>query len=87
MARPKKMDAPSEAVNGPTTHEEASVLPSIPWLSLVKAKGGYAVLKATTLGREVTGVEVLHGPLPRAAASAALRTEMARAFLLGKGPQ
>jgi hypothetical protein len=56
-------------------------------LSLVKAKGGYAVLKATTLGREVTNLEVLHGPLPRAAASAALRTEMARAFLLGKGPQ
>ena len=85
MARPKK-DAPIEAVNGPTTHEEGSMLPSVPWLSLVKAKGGYAVLKATTLGREVTGVEVLHGPLPRAAASAALRTEMARAFLLGKGP-
>ena len=86
MARPKK-DAPIEAANGLTTHEDASVLPSVPWLSLVKAKGGYAVLKAMTLGREVTGVEVLHGPLPRAAASAALRTEMARAFLLGKGPQ
>jgi hypothetical protein len=86
MARPKK-DAPIADGNGPTTHEEASTLPSVPWLSLVKAKGGYAVLKATTLGREVTGVEVLHGPLPRAAASAALRTEMARAFLLGKGPQ
>lgn len=100
MARPKK-DAPSEAVNGPTTHANDSdpsgvassgdgslaALPLVPWLSLVKAKGGYAVLKATTLGREVTGVEVLHGPLPRAAASAALRTEMARAFLLGKGPQ
>lgn len=86
MARPKK-DAPIADGNGPSTHEEGSVLPSIPWLSLVKAKGGYAVLKATTLGREVTGVEVLHGPLPRAAASAALRTEMARAFLLGKGPQ
>ena len=85
MARPKK-DAPIEAANDPTTHEEGSTLPSVPWLSLVKAKGGYAVLKATTLGREVTGVEVLHGPLPRAAASAALRTEMARAFLLGKGP-
>ena len=86
MARPKK-DAPIEAVNDPTTHEYASTLPTVGWLSLVKAKGGYAVLKATTLGREVTGVEVLHGPLPRAAASAALRTEMARAFLLGKGPQ
>jgi hypothetical protein len=86
MARPKK-DAPIANGNDPTTHEEGSTLPSVPWLSLVKAKGGYAVLKATTLGREVTGVEVLHGPLPRAAASAALRTEMARAFLLGKGPQ
>jgi len=86
MARPKK-DAPIVVGNDPTTHEDASTLPSVPWLSLVKAKGGYAVLKATTLGREVTGVEVLHGPLPRAAASAALRTEMARAFLLGKGPQ
>jgi len=86
MARPKK-DAPIANGNDPTTHEEVSTLPTVGWLSLVKAKGGYAVLKATTLGREVTGVEVLHGPLPRAAASAALRTEMARAFLLGKGPQ
>ena len=86
MARPKK-DAPDVAANGLSTHEDASTLPTVGWLSLVKAKGGYAVLKATTLGREVTGVEVLHGPLPRAAASAALRTEMARAFLLGKGPQ
>ena len=100
MARPKK-DAPIANGNDPTAHEDATdgrrvapsgdgslaALPLVPWLSLVKAKGGYAVLKATTLGREVTGVEVLHGPLPRAAASAALRTEMARAFLLGKGPQ
>lgn len=86
MARPKK-DAPIANGNDPTAHEEGSTLPTVVWLSLVKTKGGYAVLKATTLGREVTGVEVLHGPLPRAAASAALRTEMARAFLLGKGPQ
>ena len=96
MARPKK-DAPIANGNDPTTREGASNaseegreglgLPAVPWLSLVKAKGGYAVLKATTLGREVTNLEVLHGPLPRAAASAALRTEMARAFLLGKGPQ
>jgi len=86
MARPKK-DAPQTNGNDPTTHEDEDCLPTVPWLSLVKAKGGYAVLKAMTLGREVTGVEVLHGPLPRAAASAALRTEMARAFLLGKGPQ
>jgi hypothetical protein len=86
MARPKKDDTQTNG-NGPKTHEEAAALPAITWLSLIKTKGGYAVLKATTLGREVTGVEVLHGPLPRAAASAALRTEMARAFLLGKGPQ
>ena len=85
MPRPKK-DDPQTNGNGPSTQEDVTVLPTIGWLSLVKAKGGYAVLKATTLGREVTGVEVLHGPLPRAAASAALRTEMARAFLLGKGP-
>ena len=87
MARPKKMDAPIAAVNGPGTHEDGPVVPTIGWLSLVKTKGGYAVLKATTAGREIQNVEVLHGPLPRAAASAALRTEMARAFLLGKGPQ
>jgi hypothetical protein len=86
MARPKK-DAPIETGNGPSTQEDVTVLPTIGWLSLVKTKGGYAVLKATTFGREVTNVEVLHGPLGRAAASAALRSEMARAFLLGKGPQ
>ena len=87
MARPKKMDAPSEAVNGPSTHEDGSELPTVVWLTLVKAKGGYAVLRASTNGKAVEKVDVLHGPLPRAAASAALRTEMARAFLLGKGPQ
>lgn len=86
MARPKKPDAPNEAVNGPTTNEEPSGLPEVSWLSLVRSKGGYAVLKATTLGREVQNIEVLHGPLSRTAASAALRTEMARAFLIGRGP-
>ena len=86
MPRPKKDDA-SEAVNGPTTHADNDCLPTVPWLSLVKAKGGYAVLHATTEGKVVTSVRVLHGPLPRATASAALRTEMARAFLVGKGPQ
>ena len=63
-----------------------AALPLVPWLSLVKAKGGYAVLKAVTLGREVQSVEVLHGPLGRTAASAALRSEMARAYLVGRGP-
>ena len=86
MTRPKK-DAPIVAASGPSTHEDAIELPTVVWLSLVKAKGGYAVLRAATVGKAVEKVEVLHGPLPRAAASAALRTEMARAFLLGKGPQ
>lgn len=85
MARPKK-DAPDVAANGPSTHEDGLELPTVVWLTLVKAKGGYAVLKASTVGKTVEKVDVLHGPLPRAAASAALRTEMARAFLLGKGP-
>lgn len=86
MARPKRTDGPGEAVNAPVAHAEGSVLPEVSWLSLVKAKGGYAVLKATTVGREVQNIEVLHGPLSRTAASAALRTEMARAYLVGKGP-
>ena len=62
-------------------------IPTIRWLSMVKTKGGYAVLSASTAGREIQNVEVLHGPLNRTAASAALRTEMVRAYLLGKGPQ
>jgi len=86
MPRPKK-DAPQTNGNDPTTHADDDCLPTVPWLSLVKAKGGYAVLHATTEGKVVTSVKVLHGPLGRAAASAALRTEMARAFLVGKGPQ
>jgi hypothetical protein len=86
MPRPKK-DAPQTNGNDPTTHEDDDSLPTVAWLSLVKAKGGYAVLHATTEGKAVTSVRVLHGPLGRAAASAALRTEMARAFLVGKGPQ
>jgi len=86
MPRPRK-DAPITNGNDPQTHEDDDSLPTVPWLSLVKAKGGYAVLHATTEGKVVTSVRVLHGPLGRAAASAALRTEMARAFLVGKGPQ
>lgn len=85
MTRPKK-DAPIVAASGPSTHEDALELPTVVWLSLVKAKGGYAVLRAATVGKAVEKVEVLHGPLPRTAASAALRTEMARSFLIGKGP-
>ena len=93
-------DAPKTNGNGPRTHADVSdgsevirasenapaALPLVPWLSLVKAKGGYAVLKAVTLGREVQSIEVLHGPLGRTAASAALRSEMARAYLVGRGP-
>ena len=83
MARTKKTEAEGVA----DVPVEASTVPTIRWLSMVKTKGGYAVLAASTLGREVKDVEVLHGPLNRTAASAALRTEMARAYLLGKGPQ
>lgn len=89
MPRPKKeapVDASGANGNGPRTHADTEAAPSVVWLSLVKTKGGYAVLKATTVGKELDGVEVLHGPLGRTAASAALRTEMARAFLLGRGP-
>lgn len=84
MARPKKTEA-----EGVTTvpAEPTDNVPTIRWLSMVKTKGGYAVLAASTAGREIQNVEVLHGPLNRTAASAALRTEMARAYLLGKGPQ
>lgn len=91
MGRPKKTDveadAPQTNGNGVRTHEDDPKLPLVPWLTLVRHKGGYAVLKAHTLGKEVVEVTVLHGPMARTAASAALRTEMARAFLLGKGPQ
>jgi len=83
MARPKK----TEVSSIPPGSNEPGEVPTIRWLSLVKTKGGYAVLSASTAGREIQNVEVLHGPLPRAAASAALRTEMARAYLVGKGPQ
>jgi hypothetical protein len=84
MSRPKKTEA-----EGVTTVpvEAAGTVPTIKWLSMVKTKGGYAVLSAASAGREIQSVEVLLGPLNRTAASAALRTEMARAFLVGKGPQ
>jgi hypothetical protein len=86
MARPKKTEAPF-VQNIPPGSNEPGEVPTIRWLSMVKTKGGYAVLSASTAGREIQSVEVLHGPLDRTAASAALRTEMARAYLLGKGPQ
>jgi hypothetical protein len=86
MARPKKTEAES-VTTVPSGSNQPSEVPTIRWLSMVKTKGGYAVLSASTAGREIQNVEVLHGPLNRTAASAALRTEMARAYLLGKGPQ
>jgi hypothetical protein len=86
MARPKKSEAEGVTTVPPGSTEPGEI-PTIRWLSMVKTKGGYAVLSASTAGREIQGVEVLHGPLNRTAASAALRTEMARAYLLGKGPQ
>jgi hypothetical protein len=85
MPRPKKM--PVENPTVPPGSNTPGEVPTIQWLSLVKTKGGYAVLAASSTGREIQDVEVLHGPLGRAAASAALRSEMARAYLLGKGPQ
>jgi hypothetical protein len=85
MARPKKTEAES-VTTVPIGSNQPGEIPTIRWLSMVKTKGGYAVLSASTAGREIQNVEVLHGPLNRTAASAALRTEMARAYLLGKGP-
>jgi hypothetical protein len=85
MPRPKKTLVDNPTV--PPGSNVAGEVPTIRWLSLVKTKGGYAVLAASSAGREIQEVEVLHGPLGRAAASAALRTEMARAYLVGKGPQ
>jgi len=52
-----------------------------------KVAGGFAVLKATTCGHDVLGVEVLAGPMNRGGASAALRVETARQFLVGRGPK
>lgn len=86
MARVKKPEAEG-VTTVPLASDEPSSVPTIRWLSMVKTKGGYAVLSAASTGRELQSVEVLHGPLNRTAASAALRTEMARAYLLGKGPQ
>jgi len=86
MARPKKTEA-ENVTTVPIGSNQPGEVPTIRWLSMVKTKGGYAVLSASTAGREIQTVEVLHGPLNRTAASAALRTEMARAYLLGKGPQ
>jgi hypothetical protein len=86
MARPKKLEAAGVTAVPPGSTEPGEV-PTIRWPSMIKTKGGYAVLGASSSGREIQTVEVLHGPLNRTAASAALRTEMARAYLLGKGPQ
>ena len=86
MARPKKLEAAGVTAVPPGSTEPGEV-PTIRWLSMIKTKGGYAVLGASSSGREIQTVEVLHGPLNRTAASAAHRTEMARAYLLGKGPQ
>ena len=62
MPRPKKPEAPFVQTfpNGST---EPGEVPTIRWLSMVKTKGGYAVLGASTAGREIQTVEVLHGPL------------------------
>jgi hypothetical protein len=54
---------------------------------MAKVAGGFAVLKATTCGHDVLGVEVLAGPMNRGGASAALRVETARQFLVGRGPK
>jgi hypothetical protein len=85
MARPKKLEAAGVTAVPPGSTEPGEV-PTIRWLSMIKTKGGYAVLGASSSGREIQTVAVLHGPLNRTAASAALRPERARAYLLGKGP-
>ena len=84
MPRPKKTTSPTE---GPANVALDGTVPTVPWLSLARVPGGYAVLRCLTSGREVQTVEVLAGPLPRGAASAALRVETARQFLIGKGPR
>lgn len=80
---------PLKKTTTPTTETgPSSTNRATPWLSMTKAPtGGFVVLKATLVGREVQNVEVLAGPLGRGAAAAALRVEVARTFLVGKGPQ
>ena len=91
MPRPKKLavdtftgaDAPLEEGSAPS----GSPAPRLTWISMAKVAGGFAVLKATTCGHDVLGVEVLAGPMNRGGASAALRVETARQFLVGRGPK
>lgn len=90
MGRPKKTEGTAALVPSLLTQGKetpAGGAPTMQWLSLAKVLGGYAVLKASTRGHDVLGVEVLAGPMARGGASAALRVEMARAFLVGKGPK
>ena len=72
--------------SGPTGGPGAGA-PVLTWISMSKVAGGFAVLKATTCGHDVLGVEVLAGPMNRGGASAALRVETARQFLVGRGPK
>ena len=73
---------PSGSTGGP-----GAGAPVLTWISMSKVAGGFAVLKATTCGHDVLGVEVLAGPMNRGGASAALRVETARQFLVGRGPK
>lgn len=88
MPRPKKTED-AAALMPSTTGEETTTggAPTLTWVSLAKVAGGFAVLKATTCGHDVLGVEVLAGPMNRGGASAALRVETARQFLVGRGPK
>lgn len=90
MPRPKKTEDTAALMPSSTTGEETpagSLAPRLTWISMSKVAGGFAVLKATTCGHDVLGVEVLAGPMNRGGASAALRVETARQFLVGRGPK
>lgn len=90
MPRPKKTESMAALMPSSTTEEETSAgspAPRLTWISMAKVAGGFAVLKATTCGHDVLGVEVLAGPMNRGGASAALRVETARQFLVGRGPK
>ncbi len=90
MPRPKKTESMAALMPSSTTGEETpagSPAPRLTWISMAKVAGGFAVLKATTCGHDVLGVEVLAGPMNRGGASAALRVETARQFLVGRGPK
>jgi hypothetical protein len=60
-------------------------LPIVTWLSMVKRGPSYAVIRAKSCGKELIDTEVLHGPLSRKAAAAALRVALAREFVLNRG--